>query len=496
MDYHESIRRELSSCLTKTNLGIGQKRSGKVRDTYELDDVLILITTDRQSAFDRILAAVPFKGQVLNQISAWWFEKTAHIIPNHVLSMPDPNVTVAKKCTVFPVEVVVRGYITGTTDTSAWVNYDKGVRNFCGHILPEGLRKNQKFEQPIVTPTTKDVKHDRLISPPEIISEGLMTATDWEYIHQKALEVFRYGQSIAQEHGLILVDTKYEFGRDTTGEIVLVDEIHTPDSSRYWIAETYEERFGRGEEPEYIDKEFLRLWFKEHCDPYNDPELPAAPEELVVELSRRYIQLYEIITGRPFQFPHTTTPIEQRIRENLGRYVGTAAYIQKMNTLMIPPGGVQINPKDTPSDESAIINSTDSTTLPDHHIYVVLILGSEKDSGHAKKITDALDVFAIPWAQYIASAHKQARAALQILDEYKDKKIIYVTIAGRSNALSGFVAGNTDNVTIACPPFSDKMDMLVNIHSTIQMPSHVPVMTILEPKNVALAIKRIIDLSH
>ena len=317
MSYEETIKSNLKNCLTSTNLEIGKKKIGKVRDTYELPDKMILITTDRQSAFDRVLAAIPFKGQVLNQTSAWWFEKTKHIVPNHVIAIPDPNVTVGKKCTVFPVEFVVRGYITGTTSTSAWVNYQNGMREYCGNTLPDGLKKNQKFDHPLVTPTTKSDEHDRLISPAEIVSEGLMTQEDWDYVSGKTLELFIFGQKIAAEHGLILVDTKYEFGKDTNGQITLIDEIHTPDSSRYWLAGSYAERFATGQEPENIDKEFLRLWFTKNCDPYNDKTLPPAPDELVIELSRRYIQLYEMITGEKFVFPDNDNLMSRRIEANL-----------------------------------------------------------------------------------------------------------------------------------------------------------------------------------
>lgn len=288
-----------------------------MRDSYVLPDKIVLITTDRQSAFDRVLAAIPFKGQVLNQTSAWWFEQTKNIVPNHVIAVPDPNVTVGKKCTVFAVEFVVRGFITGTTSTSAWVNYQNGMREYCGNTLPEGLKKNQQFERPIVTPTTKSDEHDRLITPAEIVAEKLMTQEEWDYVSGKALELFMFGQKVADEHGLILVDTKYEFGKDENGNIMLIDEIHTPDSSRYWIAKSYAERMAAGQEPENIDKEFLRLWFTKNCDPYNDKELPTAPDELVIELSRRYIMLYEMITGKKFEFPDANMPIEQRIEANL-----------------------------------------------------------------------------------------------------------------------------------------------------------------------------------
>jgi phosphoribosylaminoimidazole-succinocarboxamide synthase len=316
-DYTNAIERQLKNCLTQTNLSIGNKKIGKVRDSYVLPDKIVLITTDRQSAFDRVLAAIPFKGQVLNQTSAWWFEQTKNIVPNHVIAVPDPNVTVGKKCTVFAVEFVVRGFITGTTSTSAWVNYQNGMREYCGNTLPEGLKKNQQFERPIVTPTTKSDEHDRLITPAEIVAEKLMTQEEWDYVSGKALELFMFGQKVADEHGLILVDTKYEFGKDENGNIMLIDEIHTPDSSRYWIAKSYAERMAAGQEPENIDKEFLRLWFTKNCDPYNDKELPTAPDELVIELSRRYIMLYEMITGKKFEFPDANMPIEQRIEANL-----------------------------------------------------------------------------------------------------------------------------------------------------------------------------------
>ncbi|MBC8174708.1 MAG: phosphoribosylaminoimidazolesuccinocarboxamide synthase [Candidatus Marinimicrobia bacterium] len=319
--YKEKIIRELNNCLTATNLPYGEKESGKVRDSYELDGRMIFITTDRQSAFDRILTSIPFKGQVLNQTSAWWFEQTKEIIPNHVISVPDLNVTIGIKCDVFPIEFVVRGYITGTTDTSLWTHYNRGVRNYCGNKLPEGLQKNQKLDTNILTPTTKSKEHDRPITPDEILSEGLMTGNDWKLASNAALKLFKFGQEKAKDNNLILVDTKYEFGRNADGNILLVDEIHTPDSSRYWLADSYKERFMKGEEPEYIDKEFLRLWFAENCDPYNDEMLPEAPEELVIELSSRYIFLYETITGQKFPFPDSTRSIQERINENLKDYL-------------------------------------------------------------------------------------------------------------------------------------------------------------------------------
>jgi len=321
MDQTKIIKENINNCLTETNFkGLGEKKSGKVRDTYFTDDKIVLISTDRQSAFDRILAAIPFKGQVLNQISAWWMEKTKNIIDNFVLEVPDPNVTIGKKCKVYPFEVIVRGYLSGSTSTSSWMNYQNGVRNFCGHVLLEGMKKNQKFIEPIVTPTTKFEEHDRNITGEEIILEKMASEEEWLFIREKALELFKFGQETAQKNGLILVDTKYEFGKDNQGKILLIDEIHTPDSSRYWLADTYQERIEQGKEPDNIDKEFLRLWFTEHCDPYKEKELPKAPDELVIELSRRYILLYEKITGQKFNFPDSSKSILERIKNNLKKY--------------------------------------------------------------------------------------------------------------------------------------------------------------------------------
>jgi len=319
--YKDRIKAEINNTLIKTTLPSGSKKTGKVRDQYDLGDKIALITTDRQSAFDRVLASIPFKGQVLNLTSAWWFEQTKHIIPNHVISIPDPNVTLAKKCDVFPIEFVVRGYITGSTSTSLWTVYNNGDREYCGNVLPEGLKKNQKLETNMLTPTTKEEHHDRPIAPNEIVNEGWMTQEDWNNCSQKALELFAFGQKKAIDNGMILVDTKYEMGRDKAGNIVLIDEIHTPDSSRYWIANTYDNRMSSGQEPQNIDKEFLRLWFVDNCDPYNDETLPDAPQELVTELSSRYIYLYETITGGLFPFPDSGKSVQDRIIKNLDDYV-------------------------------------------------------------------------------------------------------------------------------------------------------------------------------
>mmetsp|Transcript_19828 Transcript_19828/g.43153 ORF Transcript_19828/g.43153 Transcript_19828/m.43153 type:complete len:370 (-) Transcript_19828:670-1779(-) len=315
----DAINKAVNNCLTDTNLNIGVKRKGKVRDTYDLGDKVAIVTTDRQSAFDRLLASIPFKGQVLNQTAAWWMSQTSHIVPNALLSTPDPNVSVMKKCTVFPVEFVCRGFMTGSTDTSLWTHYKAGAREYCGNSFPDGMRKNDRLARNVITPTTKAEDHDVPISPGEIVAQGLMSQKDWDTVSAAALALFDFGQQEAAKRGLLLVDTKYEFGKDADGVIRLIDEIHTPDSSRYWLAETYEARHVAGKEPENIDKEFLRLWFRERCDPYKDKVLPEAPVELVAELSKRYVYLYEKITGQQFQVPPLGEPIAERIARNMAR---------------------------------------------------------------------------------------------------------------------------------------------------------------------------------
>lgn len=301
-------QRELISaipdCLGGTDLQISvpsTRYSGKVRDTYDLGDGrLLLITTDRQSGFDRMLGLVPYKGQVLNRTSLYWFDQTRHIVKNHVISSPHANAVIANKCRVLPIEFVVRGYLTGSTDTSIWTQYQRGERSYCGHSLPDGMQKNQKLPKNIVTPTTKEQLHDRPLTAKEILEEGWLTSDEWEEASAKALELFAYGQWLAATRGLILADTKYEFGVNHEGEILLIDEVHTPDSSRYWLHDSYADRVSAGQEPEMVDKEFFRLWFRERCDPYKDKELPVAPDELIAELASRYIKLFELIVGTPF----------------------------------------------------------------------------------------------------------------------------------------------------------------------------------------------------
>ena len=297
---------------------------GKVRDCYDLPATAteparrILISSDRISAFDRILAAIPYKGQVLTQLARWWFDRTADLCPNHVLAYPDPNVVIGKHVTILPVEVVVRGYLAGTTSTSVLTQYKAGVRTMYGHTLPDGLRDNQVLPAAIITPTSKafDGGHDEPLTADEIVAQGLLSAAQWEEVSAKALALFARGQKMAAERGLILVDTKYEFGLDAEGQILIADEIHTPDSSRYWIASGYQAAFEAGTRPPSFDKDVIRSWVGARCDPYKDP-IPEIPAEMIEETSRVYIDAYEQITGESF-VPDLTgeTPLA-RVRANL-----------------------------------------------------------------------------------------------------------------------------------------------------------------------------------
>ncbi|WP_309645461.1 phosphoribosylaminoimidazolesuccinocarboxamide synthase [Phenylobacterium sp.] len=295
---------------------------GKVRDNYDLPDGRrIIIASDRVSAFDTILAAIPYKGQVLTQTARFWFEQTADICPNHVLSYPDPNVVVGKRLDILPVEIVVRDYLAGTTGTSILTLYKAGGRRMYGHVLPEGLRDNQKLPAPIITPTSKafDGAHDEPLTPEEIVEQGLLTQGQWDQLAAYALALFARGKEIAAKRGLILVDTKYEFGTDAGGTIILADEIHTPDSSRYWIAATYDERFAAGERPDSFDKDFVRAWVAERCDPYKDP-IPEIPAEMILKTSEVYIRAFETITGQTFEPPQGDEPVLERIRRNLAQF--------------------------------------------------------------------------------------------------------------------------------------------------------------------------------
>lgn len=292
---------------------------GKVRDCYDMpDNTRIIITSDRISAFDRILTTIPLKGQALTQMARYWFEQTSDICPNHVVSYPDPNVVIGRKLKIMPVEIVVRDYMTGSTGTSIWPMYKSGKCQMYGLSFPEGLRENQKLPETIITPTSKafDAGHDEPLSAADIINQKLLTQDQWNIVSNYALTLFARGREIAAERGLILVDTKYEFGFDEMGNIILADEIHTPDSSRYWFLESYAEKFSKSERPESFDKDVVRNWVNARCDPYKDA-IPEIPDDIRIHAAEIYIGAFERITGKAFDFPDAGVNPLDRIRNNI-----------------------------------------------------------------------------------------------------------------------------------------------------------------------------------
>jgi len=308
---------------TITIPGLPNHSTGKVRDSYDLPDGRrIIVASDRLSAFDRILTTIPLKGQVLTQTARYWFEETKSICPNHIDSFPDPNVTLCKRLTILPVEVVVRGYLAGTTSTSILSMYKAGRREMYGIRFPEGMRENQQLPQAIVTPTTKafDAGHDEPLSAKEIVERGLMPAAQWQKVQDYALALFARGQALARQRGLILADTKYEFGLDAEGRIILADEIHTPDSSRYWRLASYEQRFEAGQRPESFDKDVIRSWVVARCDPYKDP-IPEIAREMRLQTAATYIEAFETITGKGFDWPDASVAPMERIRSALQGFV-------------------------------------------------------------------------------------------------------------------------------------------------------------------------------
>ena len=434
-----------------TNKNLEPFYRGKVRDISDLGYNLLLMTaTNRISAFNRHLTEVPLKGDLLNSMSAWWFQNTRHIIDNHYLHH-NSRFMVVKKCKPIKLEIVVRGYLAGSSSTSIWKRYNQGERNMYGLNFPDGLSKNQKLEKPVITPTTKgDV--DIPLTKEQIISDGYLSEEQTNFIYEKALELYNFGSVIAESKGLILVDTKYEFGF-SNNKIILMDELHTCDSSRYWKKESYEERISQKMEPEKFDKDCIRDYIKHK---YTDDEIETVenfiiPSEVVNNVTNVYQDYHRILTS---------------------------------NDLL---ESTNISRKDY----------IDSYFLNSHRDLVVILAGSVSDKSHVEKIKKCLKDKDIYSVAFFKSAHKNTQEVLNTLKEFnsrKDSNIVYVTVAGRSNALSGVVACNTHFPVIACPPFKDKMDMFTNINSTLQCPSKVPVLACLEPGNVAMAIKSIFNL--
>jgi len=316
----KTILKSLPNVLKTINISkLGKKYQGKVRDFYIKDDKRILITTDRQSAFDVILGYIPFKGAVLNLLSKFWFEKTKHIIPNHMISIPHPNMMIAKNCQPIPVEMVVRGYISGVTKTSIWYSYEKGERMIYGLKFPDGLKKNQRLHRPVITPTTHGGGvggHDERLTGKDIVKKGIVNKKLYKQMEKVSLALFDFGSRLCKSRGLILVDTKYEFGL-YKDKLTLIDEIHTSDSSRFWKADTYEKRLKKGLEPENFDKEFLRLWYFKRGY-RGDGIPPLMSKQLIVDLAKRYISVYEKITGKIFKAYQY--PIEKRIINTIVKY--------------------------------------------------------------------------------------------------------------------------------------------------------------------------------
>lgn len=420
---------------------------GKVRNVYDIgNNILLLEATDRTSGFNRHLCNIQNKGVLLNKMSEFWFNKTQHIIPNHLL-YSNNRYSVVKKCSPFKIEVIVRGYITGSTETSLWTHYKNGSRNYCGIMFPDGLIKDQKLETPVITPTTKD-ENDRPITPEEIVKDKYMTQEEMDYVFKKALELYNYGAEYAESKDLLLVDTKYEFGKDMEGNIILIDEVHTCDSSRYWKKNTYHERFQQGKSPEKYDKDQIRDWVKTQCDPYNDA-IPEIPQEVINLVYNSYNAFYEKLVN------------EELVVDNITKEELVELYYKNSHK---PKGKAFI------------------------------LYGSEKDQKHIDNIVSHLKQNNIDYETKLASAHKNTETVLKVLNDNKDERLVWITVAGRSNALSGVVAANSKQPCIACPPFKDNIDMMVNINSTLQMPSNVPVLTVLDTNNLVLSVKRILDL--
>ena len=416
---------------------------GKVRDSLRADAATrLLVVSDRISAFDRVLETpIPMKGEVLSRLSNWWFEQTADIVPNHVLRAVDPVATLVREVEPIRIEMVVRGYLTGSLGRA----YEKGVRTFCGAAVPDGLKPNARFAQPLVTPTTKE-KNDREISPADIVSEGWTTAERYAQMKEIALRLFERGTRILAEKGLILVDTKYEFGL-LDGKLVLIDEIHTPDSSRMWDQAAYDRDPAK---VEAHDKEYVRAWLRQNR---KNGEYPVAlPDDVVCETTRRYVEIYERITGGKL----AVADEDPRLR--LARNLVRAGLI-----------------KDG---------------------YVAIVMGSKADLEHANKMKTVIESYGIYADLRVTSAHKNGEDLVPLATEY-DAAIepgAIIAVAGLSNGLGGALAANSALPVISCPPFKDGTDLLLNLNSSLMMPSQVPAMTVVRPKEAALAALRALNL--
>ncbi len=418
--------------------------SGKVRESFRIDqDTRMIVVTDRLSAFDNVLkSSIPYKGTVLNSISNFWFEETKDIIGNHLIKSIDPNINLVKEAEPIRIEMIVRGYLTG----SMWRGYQKGKRVFSGIEVDNGMIRNQKFESPLVTPTTKE-DSDREITPEDIVAEGWTSTELYQKMTEVSLSLFNFGTKLLADKGIILVDTKYEFGL-VNDELILIDEIHTPDSSRFWSSAAY---IHDSDKVEQIDKEYVRQWLLANKKDGVYPDV--LPDEVIKETSKRYIEIYEIITGKYFK---ATYSIKDRIRLNLC-----------MNNII----------KDG---------------------YVIIVMGSPADLNHARKIRDILNGYDVFTDLRIVSAHKNGERIPLLTKEYNNsiEPGVVIAVAGRSNGLGGSLAANLAIPVINCPPFKDKMDFMVNINSSLQMPSNTPAMTVVDTNAAARAALRALNLNR
>ncbi len=418
--------------------------AGKVRDSIKIDSKRrMIVVTDRISAFNKNLtnSAIPSKGGVLNSLTNFWFEKTEHIIPNHLIEQIDDNISLVKEAEPIRVEMIVRGYLTG----SMWRGYQKGARVFSGAKVPDGLTKNQQFSEPLLTPTTKD-EFDTEISEAEIIKSGLVDEKTYQEMKKIALELFDFGSAFLAEKGIILVDTKYEFGF-YEGKLILIDEIHTPDSSRFWKKADYEKSPGNVEQ---MDKEFVRQWMLDNKIEGKTPDI--LPEEVILETSKRYKDIYKDITGK--EYVQTAIDVNLRMYQNL-----LAAGIIKAG-------------------------------------YIAMIMGSKSDVSHAEKIKSYMEKFDICTEMRIISAHKNGERLTALAEQINHavEPVSVIAIAGRSNGLGGALAANLNVPVINCPPFTGKDDIMLNINSSLVMPSSTPAVSVIHPDNAALAAVRALNI--
>ena len=452
--------------------------TGKVRNVHDIGhDLLAIQQSNRLSAFDRHICEVPMKGTVLTETSAWWFEKIEKElgIKTHYLWSTN-EIMFAKKCTVVPIEMVVRSYMTGSTQTSIWPMYKSGKRDMYGINFRDGYQKNEKLDEVILTPTTKgDV--DEPITAQEIVKRKIMSQEQWDEIAEKTLRIFKWGQEVAAKRGLILVDSKLEWGISADGELLLVDEVFTCDSSRFWFLETYQDRFNSGKEPEKYDKDVCRDWIKKNVDDPYKMTVFDVPLELKTQTKNIYMQFYKRLTGKSLR-DTSIRPIDE------SQYRGDYDSSETLCT------------QETPNTLEEDVDFFYENHFPRWFPSVVILAGSESDHKHVDKIKKCCEDQKLRVYVHYGSAHKQTEKVLRTITEYNtlNGKVVFVTVAGMSNALSGVTACNTQYPVIACPPFADKADQMVNINSTLQMPSKVPTATILSPGNVALFIRRMFDL--